>query len=99
MHLAACVVAGTIASFLIGRFSEYYMSTETSPVSLLTQVATKPINQSINQLINIPDHLFSFLPSRQHLPHWFGFTSINVSADTEPFVLFSRYQEAVRLFR
>ena len=38
MHLAACVVAGTIASFLIGRFSEYYMSTETSPVSLLTQV-------------------------------------------------------------
>ena len=52
MHLAACVVAGTIASFLIGRFSEYYMSTETSPVSLLTQVATKPINQSINQSIN-----------------------------------------------
>ena len=41
MHLAACVVAGTIASFLIGRFSEYYMSTETSPVSLLTQVITK----------------------------------------------------------
>ena len=40
MHAAACVIIGTLGTFFIGRFCEYYSSSETSPVSLLIQSTT-----------------------------------------------------------
>jgi Na+/H+-translocating membrane pyrophosphatase len=40
MHAAACAIVGTLGTFFIGRFCEYYSSSETNPVSLLTQSTT-----------------------------------------------------------